>query len=303
MGRAVVTPTHNSLLVRLLPASRSAPTSSASTAWPTRSARSSARSSAALLAEPFGWRVPFFVFVIPTIVFVVLGTAAARSRAAATSSDGRPGADRGGHRHRRAATVVRRVGPHPLAGPHAAPHLVLAAVPRRVGHRPRLAHVALLRGGLQPLRVAARLRRRVAEPAQVIGILLGIPLAVAPDAAATRARAPAARRSSRSASPARGSRSRWRPSLAVAIVANIVDLRPGRAARARHLRLALARHPAQGAIARASRWRRCSSCPASSCCYIVGGIADHYGIRQGLLIMVPVFLIGALDPRRRRRCS
>ena len=28
--------------------------------------------------------------------------------------------------------------------------------------------------------------------------------------------------------------------------------------------------------------------------YIVGGIADRYGIRQGLLIMVPVFLIGAL---------
>ena len=28
--------------------------------------------------------------------------------------------------------------------------------------------------------------------------------------------------------------------------------------------------------------------------YIVGGIADRYGIRQGMLIMVPVFLIGAL---------
>ncbi len=28
--------------------------------------------------------------------------------------------------------------------------------------------------------------------------------------------------------------------------------------------------------------------------YIVGGIADRYGIRQGLLIMVPVFMIGAL---------
>ena len=28
--------------------------------------------------------------------------------------------------------------------------------------------------------------------------------------------------------------------------------------------------------------------------YIVGGIADRYGIRQGMLIMVPVFLIGAM---------
>ena len=34
--------------------------------------------------------------------------------------------------------------------------------------------------------------------------------------------------------------------------------------------------------------------PGLTVLYIVGGIADRYGIRQGLLIMVPVFLIGAL---------
>ena len=35
--------------------------------------------------------------------------------------------------------------------------------------------------------------------------------------------------------------------------------------------------------------------PARACIvlYIVGGIADRYGIRAGLLIMVPIFLIGA----------
>ncbi len=32
--------------------------------------------------------------------------------------------------------------------------------------------------------------------------------------------------------------------------------------------------------------------PGLTVLYIVGGIADRYGIRQGLLIMVPVFLIG-----------
>ena len=34
--------------------------------------------------------------------------------------------------------------------------------------------------------------------------------------------------------------------------------------------------------------------PGLTVLYIVGGIADTYGIRQGMLIMVPVFLIGAM---------
>ena len=45
---------------------RSAPTCSASTAWPTRSVPSSARWSAGSSPSTFGWRVPFFVFVIPS---------------------------------------------------------------------------------------------------------------------------------------------------------------------------------------------------------------------------------------------
>ena len=49
---------------------------------------------------------------------------------------------RGGRRDRRRAAVVGRVGAHPLAGADAAPHLVLAAVPRRVGDRSGLAHLA-----------------------------------------------------------------------------------------------------------------------------------------------------------------
>ena len=58
---------------RLLPASRNAPTSSASTASATRSGRSSAPFVGGLLAYWFGWRAPFFVFVVPTLVFVILG--------------------------------------------------------------------------------------------------------------------------------------------------------------------------------------------------------------------------------------
>jgi len=34
--------------------------------------------------------------------------------------------------------------------------------------------------------------------------------------------------------------------------------------------------------------------PGLTVLYIVGGIADRYGIRQGLLVMVPIFVIGAL---------
>ena len=135
----------------------------------------------------------------------------------------------------------------------------------------------------------------LAEPAQIVAILLGHPARDAADAARSRRRASAcspvvgiviAHRVDRVRARARrcGSRSRC----------TVVDRRRScRAARARHLRGALARDPAQGAIARASRWPRCSSCPACSSLYVVGGIADTYGIRAGLLI------VGADLPHRR----
>ena len=70
MGRAVVTPTHNSLLSDYYPTEVRADVFGFH-----RMANAVGAFIGpvvgGLLAEAFGWRVPFFVFVIPTIVFVV----------------------------------------------------------------------------------------------------------------------------------------------------------------------------------------------------------------------------------------
>ncbi len=72
MGRAVVTPTHNSLLSDYYPIEVRADVFGFH-----RMANALGAFIGpvvgGVLAEAFGWRVPFFVFVIPSIVFVVLG--------------------------------------------------------------------------------------------------------------------------------------------------------------------------------------------------------------------------------------
>ena len=92
MGRAVVTPTHNSLLSDYYPTEVRADVFGFH-----RMANALGAFVGpvvgGLLAEAFGWRVPFFVFVIPSIVFVVLGLRL-REPGAATTSDGRPGPPR-----------------------------------------------------------------------------------------------------------------------------------------------------------------------------------------------------------------
>ena len=106
MGRAVVTPTHNSLLSDYYPIEVRAEVFGFH-----RMANALGAFIGpvvgGLLAEAFGWRVPFFVFVIPSIVFVVLGMRLAGARAVATTSDGRP------ERPRRSSppTRSRRRGP------------------------------------------------------------------------------------------------------------------------------------------------------------------------------------------------
>ena len=84
---------------------------------------------------------------------------AARAGPRALGTPGR-GRERRGDRHRRDAALLRRVDPHPVAGRHAAAHLVLAAVPRGVVHRAGHADVALLRAGLPPRRLPAGHGRR-----------------------------------------------------------------------------------------------------------------------------------------------
>ena len=158
MGRAVVTPTHNSLLSDYYPAEVRADVFGF---------HRMANALGAFIGPVVGGRPRRGLRMARALLRVRDPVDRVRgARHAAEGARPRPPRatggrrHRGGHRHRRATTVVGRVRPDPLADPHAAPDLVLAAVPRRVGDRPGLAHLALLRGGLQPLRVAARLRRR-----------------------------------------------------------------------------------------------------------------------------------------------
>ena len=144
----------------------------------------------------------------------MLGLAVARAgpRPLGTRGGGR---ERRGDRHRRDPAFVRGVGAHPLAGRHAAAHLVLAAVPRGVVHRADHAHVALLRARVPSRRLPARASSpRSRSPAQIIAILLGIPLAsrlmLRDPGVGLRLLAVARRRDRRS----RGPRSRSRPTSA-----------------------------------------------------------------------------------------
>ena len=71
IGKAVIDPTHNSLLADYYPID------SRSGVFSTHRAANAVGSfigplSAGLLAYAFGWRVPFLVFVIPTMVFAVI---------------------------------------------------------------------------------------------------------------------------------------------------------------------------------------------------------------------------------------
>ncbi len=109
MGRAVVTPTHNSLLSDYYPTEVRADVfgfhrlANALGAF-------IGPVVGGVLAEAFGWRVPFFVFVIPSIVFVVLGLRL-REPGAATTSDGRPAPPR----RSSTPTSNHRHGPSPSA--------------------------------------------------------------------------------------------------------------------------------------------------------------------------------------------
>jgi branched-chain amino acid transport system ATP-binding protein len=72
VGKAVIDPTHNSLLADYYPIE------SRSRVFSVHRAANAIGAfvgplSAGLLAYAFGWRVPFLVFVVPTIIFVVLG--------------------------------------------------------------------------------------------------------------------------------------------------------------------------------------------------------------------------------------
>jgi len=289
MGRAVVTPTHSSLIPDMYPPEVRAEVfgfhrmgiAAGAIAGPLLGG---------LIAQFWGWRAPFYVFVIPTLVFAYLGLR--------VTEPGR------GHFERAAAGAAADVvGTDEIPPSFAESVRILWQVQtlRRIWYSlPFLAAsiiglltlTSLYYEHVFHLGEASRgLVSSLAEPAQFVGIALGIPLA--------------SRLMLRD--PGIGLRmlallgvviaGAWigfalAPTLWFAILMHVVItgvsalLVPGI-----YATLSLTIPPKVRALgfSMASLF----ILPGLIVLYIVGGIADTYGIRVGLLIMVPIFLIGA----------
>jgi branched-chain amino acid transport system ATP-binding protein len=289
MGRAVVTPTHNSLLSDYYPTDQRAQVFGFH-----RMANAVGAFVGpllgGLLAEWFGWRVPFFVFVVPTVVLVIIGL---RLR--------EPGR---GHWERSAAGAAADVVATDEAPPSWAESVRIlwqVRTLRRIwSSLPFLAAsviglislTSIFYEEVFGLSESQRgLVAALAEPSQLVGITLGIPLA-----ARLMARDP-------------GAGLRWlslvgvgiaggwvlfalAPAVWIAVIANVLVsglaalLAPGIFA---SLSLAIPPKVRSLGFSMASLF----VLPGLIVLYIVGGIADRYGVRGGMLVMVPVFLVGA----------
>ncbi len=289
MGRAVVNPTHNSLLADLYPIEKRTEV---------YGFHRMANAVGAfvgplvggLLAQAFGWRVPFIVFVIPTLVFVVLGRrlkepgrghferAAAGASAAVVDTDEMPPSWAESIRILWQVRTLRRIW-------YSLPFLaasVIGLVSLTSIYYDEVFKLSESQRGF----VAA-----ITEPAQLLGIILGIPLAAR---LMTRDPGLGLRLLSIVAVGISGA---WvvfalAPAIGVAIAANVLIsglsalLAPGIFA---SLSLAIPPKVRSLGYSMASLF----VLPGLIMLYIVGGLADRYGIRGGLLVMVPVFLIGA----------
>ena len=289
LGRAVITPTHNSLMSDYYPPEVRADVFGFHSIGLALGALLGPVFGG-LLAHYYGWRLPFFVFTIPTIVFVILGVrlkepgrghwerAAAGASAAVIDTDEIPPSFAESIRILWQVGTLRRIW-------YSLPFLAASFIGLTFLTSLYYEQVFHL-GDLQRGVVAA-----CAEPAQIVAILLGIPLA--------------ARLMLRD--PGLGMRllavlgtiiaGCWTlfalaPNLGVAIVMNIAVsglsslLVPGIYA---SLSLTIPPKVRSLGFAMAALF----IVPGLLALYLVGGVADAYGIRAGLLIVAPIFLIGA----------
>ncbi|GIU88197.1 MAG: hypothetical protein KatS3mg009_2712 [Acidimicrobiia bacterium] len=289
MGRAVVTPTHNSLLSDYYPIAVRAEVYGFHRIANALGAFLGPLVGG-LLAEYFGWRVPFFVFVVPTVVLVIVGLrlrepgrghyerAAAGAEEAVVATDEAPPSWAESVRILWQVRTLRRIW---FSLPFLAASVIGLVSLTSLYYEEIFALSEAQRGY-----VAA-----VAEPAQILGITLGIPLA-----SRLMLRDPGLGLRMLSL-VAIGIAGAWvayalAPAIGVAIAANIVIsglaalLAPGIFA---SLSLAIPPKVRSLGFSMASLF----VLPGLIILYMVGGIADRWGIRQGMLIMVPVFLVGA----------
>ena len=156
IGKAVIDPTHNSLLADYYPLA------SRSRVYSTHRAANAVGAFvgplvAGLLAFRFGWRLPFIVFVVPTLDLRLLRPPAPRTGARALGAGG------DGRRRRRRddrgdAAVVRRELAHRAADPDPAAAVGVAPLPRRQPRRVRRPRRVALRAGVRSRRAGARHR-------------------------------------------------------------------------------------------------------------------------------------------------
>jgi branched-chain amino acid transport system ATP-binding protein len=289
MGRAVVTPTHNSLLPDYYPPEVRADifgfhrigTALGLFLGPLLGG---------ILAHYFGWRVPFFVFVVPTIVLVVIGLrlqepgrghferAAAGASAAVVGTDEIPPSFAESVRILWQIQTLRRIW---FSLPFLASSIIGLTVLTSLYYE-HVFHLDEAQRGF----VAA-----FTGPAQIFGIMAGIPLA---SRLMLRDPGLGLRLLSVLGIVIAGAWTAFAlaPSIGIAIAMNFVIsgvaalLTPGVFAT-----LSLAIPPKVRALgfSMASLF----ILPGLIVLYIVGGIADRYGIRTGLILMVPIFLVGA----------
>jgi branched-chain amino acid transport system ATP-binding protein len=289
MGRAVVNPTHNSLIPDYYP------TQVRADAYGFHRVGNALGQflgpvAGGLLAYYFDWRVPFLVFVVPTLVLVVIGVrlrepgrghferAAAGASAEVVQTDEQPPSFAESVRILYAVQTLRRIW-------YALPFLASAIIGL-------LVLTSIYYEDVFNLSEAGRgFVAGAAEPASALGIMLGIPLA--------------SRMMLRD--PSLGLRllailavviaAAWTvfalaPILWLAVAMNvIISGVAGLLTPSIFATLSLVMPPKVRSLGFAMG--SLFVLPGLLVLYVVGGIADAHGVRVSLLIMVPVFLAGA----------
>jgi branched-chain amino acid transport system ATP-binding protein len=289
IGRAVVTPTHNSLLADYYPPeTRTQVFGGHQIGLHTGAAIGGILGGA--LGYYFGWRLPFALFVIPSIVFVLMGMRLREpgrghfERAAAGADEDVVGTDEVPPSFAESIRILWAIGTLRRIF-YALPFLAAAFI----------GLVALTSLYYQQVFHMGDFSRgfivAIAEPGQVVAILLGIPLA-----ARLMMRDPGAALRML-AFVAIGVAACWTvfcfaPWVWLAITMHCLTaaflalLTPGI-----YATLSLAIPPKARAMGYS--FAALFILPGLLSLYVIGGIADTYGIRIGLFIATPLFLIGS----------
>ena len=290
IGRATVDPTHNSLLADYYPPAARARVFSAHRAANAVGACLGPLT-AGLLAAEFGWRAPFLVFVVPTIVFVVLAfwlkepvrggheRAAMGASAEVIATEEVPPSFGEGWRMVWKIETLRRIWYSlPFLGASLIGFVSLAALMYE-----------------EQFDLDEKARGFVAagvEPAQLLGVIVGARIATRLMAKDTSL---VMRFLSLVAFVVSGALLVFAlaPNIVVAIAANVVIagalavLGPGILA---SLSLAIPPRARSIGFSVGALWVM----PGLVFLPVLGAVADRWGIRWGMVLMVPIFLVGGL---------